>query len=73
MPFYAFQCEECDETFEIRATIHEKEAGLKPECPQCKGDHTRQMITAGITLHGSVASESTRSNCSPFSGSGCCG
>ena len=73
MPFYAFHCEECGETFEIRATIHEKEAGLKPECPQCNSAQTRQIITAGVTLRGSGILESTRPTCSPSSGPGCCG
>jgi putative FmdB family regulatory protein len=74
MPFYAFQCEECGQTFDIRATIQEKEAGLTPECPHCKSIHSRQVMTAGIALHGSAAFESTRpSSCPPFSGPGCCG
>ncbi len=35
MPLYDFQCEDCDEIFEVRASIREKAARLKPECPKC--------------------------------------
>ena len=28
MPFYTFHCEECETTFDVRATIQEREAGF---------------------------------------------
>ncbi len=34
MPFYEFQCKDCKTTYDVRASIKEKEAGLHPECPQ---------------------------------------
>jgi putative FmdB family regulatory protein len=46
MPLYDFQCEYCDEVFEVRASIRDKEAGLKLECPKCHRQKTRQVITA---------------------------
>ena len=60
MPFYAFQCEQCGEAFDVRASIKEKEAGLKPECPKCHHKKTRQVITAGLVIRGSDEPPSSR-------------
>ncbi len=72
MPLYNFQCDECSEIFEVRATFKEKEAGLKPECPKCQSKETHQLITAGLVLHGSNGSTLSMPNCSPDAGPGCC-
>ena len=74
MPFYDFQCEKCDHVFEIRASIHEKEIGLEPECPECHGLKTRQIITAswGVS-NGKGSIRSVSSGCGPDAGPGCCG
>ena len=53
MPFYAFQCEQCHEVFEVRATIKEREVGLQPECPSCHDRQVKPLITAGLIIHGS--------------------
>lgn len=71
MPIYDFQCTQCNEVFEVRATIREKEAGLRPECPICKSLEVRQQITAGLFLHSSL--RMTTPGCGPNSGPGCCG
>lgn len=73
MPLYDYQCEQCQAIFEVRATIKEKEAGLEPECPNCHGKQTRQIITAGLILHGAGSSEISASCCGPNAGPGCCG
>ena len=70
MPFYTFQCTVCGGNFDVRATISEKEAGLIPECPQCRSNQTRQIITSGISFHSTGL---MRNSCSPFSSPGCCG
>lgn len=72
MPFYDFQCEQCEEVFEIRATFKEKEAGLKPECPKCHSKKTRQMITAGLVIRGADGASLTLPTCGPNAGPGCC-
>jgi putative FmdB family regulatory protein len=73
MPFYAFRCEQCDETFEVRASIKEKEAGLTPECPQCQGKKTRQLISAGLVIRGGDGASLALPSCGPDAGPGCCG
>lgn len=70
MPIYSFQCKQCDDVFELRATIREKEAGLTAECPNCHSLEVRQLITAGMMLHGSL--NLTLPACGPNQTSGCC-
>lgn len=72
MPIYNFQCEQCSEVFEVRATFKEKEAGLLPECPKCHSKETRQMITAGLVLRGGDGVSLSLPACGPLSGPGCC-
>jgi putative FmdB family regulatory protein len=71
MPLYDFQCKDCGEAFEVRATIKEKEAGLELLCPKCGNPEVRQMLTAARMLHGSK--EFSPPTCDPSSGPGCCG
>ena len=73
MPFYDYRCEKCGEVFEVRASIKEKVAGLKPECPQCHARETRQVITAGLVLHSRGGGSGSLSGCGPGAGPGCCG
>jgi len=72
MPLYAFQCEDCDEIFEVRASIREKEAGLKPECPKCHRQKTRQVITAGLVIRSGDDASLSFPACGPNAGPGCC-
>jgi putative FmdB family regulatory protein len=72
MPIYNFQCEQCLEVFEVRATFKEKELGLEPECPICHSQETRQMITAGLVLRGSDGASLSLPGCGPNAGPGCC-
>ena len=72
MPFYNFQCEQCGETFDVRASIKEKEAGLDPECPKCHTKTARQLITAGLVIRGSDGSRVALPACGPSAGPGCC-
>ena len=69
MPTYVYTCEDCENTFEITASIKEKEAGLQPKCPQCFSDHSRQLITASFNIRG--GNGNVTSGCNP--GGGCCG
>lgn len=72
MPIYNFQCKQCAEIFEVRATFKEKEAGIQPECPKCQSMDTRQMITAGLVLRGSNGASVSLPTCAPNAGPGCC-
>lgn len=71
MPLYSFQCEQCSEIFEVRATFKEKEAGLEPECPKCHDTKTYQLITAGLVIHSSNGANISL-GCGPNAGPGCC-
>jgi putative FmdB family regulatory protein len=72
MPYYDFQCEKCEEVFEVRASIAEKQAGLHPECPKCQSQKTRQRITAGLVIRGSDGASLSWPACDPSAGPGCC-
>ena len=74
MPFYAFECEQCHEVFDVRATIKEREAGLQPECPNCHDMHVKSLITAGLVVHGSDGGSLSAAGPACGCGSGgCCG
>ena len=72
MPIYNFQSEQCGETFDVRASFKEKEAGLDPECPKCHTKTTRQVITAGLVIRGSDGASLALPGCGPNAGPGCC-
>lgn len=72
MPMYAFTCQECGLEFSIRATVKQKEAGLFPECPQCRSRAVRQVITAGLLLP-SRGGAAALPACGPNAKKGCCG
>jgi putative FmdB family regulatory protein len=71
MPTYVYACEDCENTFEITASIKEKEEGLQPKCPQCFSDNSRQLITASFTIRGGGNGNVPLGGCNP--GGGCCG
>ena len=74
MPLYEYQCQDCQTVFEVRASFKEKEAGLKPECPQCQSKQTRQVLTSGLIVR-VVSNHNAPGGCACGSGggSGCCG
>ena len=72
MPLYDYRCERCDEVFEVRASIKEKEAGLQPECPKCHSPKARQVITAGLVIRRSDGGGLAFPACDPNAGPGCC-
>ena len=75
MPFYSFQCEKCTTTFDVRASIQEREAGLQPPCPKCTSLDVQQVITAGLLLHSNAGDRRAGPAvvCGSNAGPGCCG
>jgi putative FmdB family regulatory protein len=76
MPFYTFQCEECETTFDVRASIQERDAGLQPPCPKCTSRQVQPVITAGLLLVGHATSSRPAVQtcaCGTKDGRGCCG
>lgn len=71
MPYYVYQCTQCNETFEVQATIKEKIAGLEVFCPKCGSQEVHQLITAAAIMHG--GREIAAPVCGPNAGAGCCG
>ena len=49
MPFYEFECNDCSEVFEVRATIKEKESGLLLVCPKCGSHDVTQKLSAAFS------------------------
>jgi putative FmdB family regulatory protein len=71
MPTYDYQCQECGHTFEVRATISQKAAGLKPECPECHSRDTRQAFRS-VMFTGRSSGGEPVSGCGPLCGPGSC-
>lgn len=44
MPNYDFDCKQCNHQFEARLSLTQKEAGVKPNCPQCQSENTVQAF-----------------------------
>lgn len=73
MPTYEFMCENCGGTFDVRATIQEKDNGLQPACPACGHQDTRQVISGGLFIRAGGGSSFNPPTCGPNAGPGCCG
>lgn len=72
---YEYRCRGCGRTFDVMASIAEKEAGLKPKCPDCGSKKTAQTFGAIGVLSavktGSPGGSGGKSSRDP--GAGCCG
>ena len=63
MPFYDFKCSRCELTFNVMATIEEKEKGLIP-CPGCGSkDIQRSYDKANISLKSREAARHENCSC----------
>ncbi len=75
MPIYEYLCQDCEKNFNIRASLSEKEKGLKPECPNCHSKKTIQVfgsIAVFTPGSGRGDSSSTLPGCGPVCGPGIC-
>ncbi len=69
---YAFVCQKCGKSFDVRATVAEMERGLEPQCPACKSPDTRQDLSGvGMIFRG--GGRGGPPMCGPGNGGGCCG
>ncbi len=69
---YEYRCRECDETFEVTATVAEKAAGLSPECPKCGSSNVSQVFSGFGVLSGAGGGLGGGGMCGPGMGAGCC-
>ena len=75
MPTYDYECRECGQVFEVRATMSQKTAGLDPECPRCHCHHVDQAFRSIMVIGRSPGGADTRGpmgGCGPMCGPGPC-
>ncbi len=65
MPTYSYICDQCQNKFEVFASIKQKEKGLQPVCPHCGSIQTRQTYGVVTVLAGSHSHSSGGSCCAP--------
>lgn len=70
MPLYAYQCQTCDDTFEMRRSF--AEASLATACPTCDGSQTKKLLSR-INMGGQAEARKQTIPLSMKSGGGCCG
>lgn len=69
---YEYRCDQCQQVFTVRATIAEKEAGLRPTCPQCGSANSRQVFSAAFLKGVGAAGGTPAGGCGPGAMPGCC-
>lgn len=73
MPTYDYQCQDCGHVFEVFATFKQKEAGFKPECPECHSPETQQAFRSMMFIRsGDGGAVPMPLACGPNMGPGCC-
>jgi len=71
MPTYEYLCQDCEKKFDVKATIKEKEKGLKVSCPECGSKKTVQLIGNFFTFSKRSGSD-FGGGCGPNPTPGCC-
>ncbi|MEE4359246.1 MAG: zinc ribbon domain-containing protein [Desulfococcaceae bacterium] len=74
MPIYEYHCDQCDKNFECLMFRSDD----VPECPDCKGNHVRKMMSAcGFLSKGgggeTVSRSAGASSCGGCTASSCAG
>ncbi len=72
MPIYEYFCQDCENKFEIKASLSEKQKGLKVICPGCGSNKTIQILGNFFTFS-KDSSSNFSSGCGPNPTPGCCG
>lgn len=72
MPVYEYFCQKCENKFDVKASISEKEKGLKVTCPNCRSGKTIQALGNFFTLS-KDSSPKSGGGCGPNPTPGCCG
>lgn len=75
MPTYEYVCSECQNRFDVHATLAEKEKGLKLECPNCHSKKAIQVFGNFMVMGGSKSggfNPCSMPGCGPTAGPGCC-
>jgi putative FmdB family regulatory protein len=69
MPTYEYHCKECGYTFDVRATVAEKERGLAASCEKC-GSGELEQVFGGFSL---ITNRSVKGRSADSAAGGCCG
>lgn len=72
MPTYVYYCRDCEDKFEVKASLSEKEKGFKARCTVCGGNNTVQ-IPANFFSSSRNKNQNFGGGCGPNPSSGCCG
>lgn len=73
MPTYEYYCQDCEKKFDVKASMHEREKGLKVKCPNCGSNKTIQILSNFFTFSKGSSSNLGSGCCGPNSTPGCCG
>jgi putative FmdB family regulatory protein len=73
MPTYDYVCQDCNEPFELRASISEYSKGLQPRCPRCGSEKSIRTFTSINVLTARRPGGGGGGACDPSAGPGCCG
>jgi putative FmdB family regulatory protein len=71
MPTYEYFCQDCENKFDIKASLSEKEKGLKVKCSTCGSNKTIQVLSNFFTF--SKGGANLGGSCGPNPTPGCCG
>jgi putative FmdB family regulatory protein len=72
MPIYSYKCEDCENAFDITATVEEKTVN-DPNvfaCPACESPNVAQKFSLNLLVN-KAKEQSGDGGCTP--GGGCCG
>lgn len=72
MPIYEYFCQSCNNKFDVKATMSEKEKGLKVKCSACGSNKTVQILGDFFSFSKSKG-QNSGGCCGPNPPSGCCG
>jgi putative FmdB family regulatory protein len=50
LPIYVYECETCEERFEMRRSMSDSDADIK--CPNCGAEHPRRVLASFSTASG---------------------